>query len=215
MGVAITFFLWWVYFDDFKGEVVSATHKISFAWIYIHLPIHLLHLLFSVVITDVMRVYPEQPGYNLIQHFLIVGGSLFIFNALMKMLNSVANGGLKDKYNMAIYSSRLINGLIIFAMLFKKDYSAYLLMAIMTIFCFIQVVVDIAAIGFQARWLKKRSSDLNLSAQADIVLRQMAPLPSSSRNSAYESIRDGRPESLRPESSGPRPRNFADSERSF
>ena len=80
------FCLWWLYFDDFDGKVISMHSKLSQAWIYLHLPIHSFLGLLSITLTLVLK---RQLTSLVVRSFLITGGGLFLFTGIFKYICSI------------------------------------------------------------------------------------------------------------------------------
>ena len=130
--------MWWIYFDDFKWEIVSKANRVFKIWIFIHLPLHMLYLFFSICVVDIVRTHPDYPSRDEVVRFLSVGGLIFVFNAAMKLLNSWSVKQHFDYYNITIYLSRFLNGIILFLMLMTPSFGSLSLLLTMMGFCLFQ-----------------------------------------------------------------------------
>lgn len=58
-GVVIIFLFFFMYFDDFRKEVLGEV-KLSQLWMYLHFPLHLCQVAFGIALTDTISLYESQ-----------------------------------------------------------------------------------------------------------------------------------------------------------
>lgn len=57
-GVTIIFCYFFMYFDDFSGELINQT-KLSQLWMYLHFPLHLFQVAFGIALTEIISNHNE------------------------------------------------------------------------------------------------------------------------------------------------------------
>jgi hypothetical protein len=57
-GVTIIFCYFFMYFDDFSGELMNQT-KLSQLWMYLHFPLHLFQVAFGIALTEIISNHNE------------------------------------------------------------------------------------------------------------------------------------------------------------
>jgi len=98
-GMTTTFCLWWTYFIDFKGQAVRKTRSLSSMWLYGHLPLHLSHALLGMLLASTLLFVDDSaalPG-SLQRTTLGVGAAVFVTNAFLMWVNSLAERGASPK----------------------------------------------------------------------------------------------------------------------
>lgn len=58
-GVVIIFLFFFMYFDDFRKEVLGEVNM-SQLWMYLHFPLHLCQVAFGIALTDTISLYESE-----------------------------------------------------------------------------------------------------------------------------------------------------------
>lgn len=152
IGIAICFCLWWVYFNDFTGEVLKDKTSLSNGWLYIHLPLHMFHTLFGALLSSILSVHEHGISSTLSRIFFLNNSLIFACNSLLKVALAVSEyrdeKGITHDFIFAAAAalSRFVFSIVLLlCFLIPEEHNTPLvLMGVMLGCCIAQVVIDIS-----------------------------------------------------------------------
>lgn len=93
-GVTTTFCLWWMYFNDFKAQMLRQTAQVSHLWLYGHLPLHLFHALLGMLMATTLEYTEGEPLPSPLPELALGTAALVFFSSgFLTYVNSVEDRG--------------------------------------------------------------------------------------------------------------------------
>jgi low temperature requirement protein LtrA len=93
-GVTTTFCLWWMYFNDFKAQMLRQTAHVSHLWLYGHLPLHLFHALLGMLMATTLEYTEGEPLPSPLPELALGTAALVFFSSgFLTYVNSTEDRG--------------------------------------------------------------------------------------------------------------------------
>lgn len=180
-GIAIAYSLWWIYFNDFSGQVMKDKSRLSNTWLYLHLPLHMSHALLGALVSSILSA-EGLVSITMARIFFLNNAVIFFCNAALKMVLTLSEyreeHGVTHDFGTSpslplwrmptnfpkIYSlafagaaaaARFLMGVVLLLcmLISENQLTQLVVMGIMLGCCIFQVVVDITVEIFENRYL--------------------------------------------------------------
>jgi low temperature requirement protein LtrA len=134
--------LWWMYFDNVKGSVVSRTQFAGQVWVYIHLPLLMAITAYGVAAKKIVLL---EHGHKLgDEKQLLASGAIAVALLAIAILDLAHTESARELTSRRLALSRIIGGAIILLIgLAGSAVSPGVLMGVIALVCAAQIVIDL------------------------------------------------------------------------
>lgn len=144
LGLGITCFVWWLYFDDIGGSRIKREKYSLSVWIYSHLPFTVSVVAVGVAVKKAVFWEPMQVAPAKYRWLLCGTVALALFSAsVLDKVTERAQAEMGDKYRVIIRSGAAVFVLIL--ALVGGSMNAWMFLLLLVTICILQVVFDLLA----------------------------------------------------------------------
>lgn len=142
LALVVAASLWWMYFDNVKGSVVSRTRFAGQVWVYTHLPLLAAITAYGVAAKKIVLFeHGHEPGG---ETRLLVTGAVAVALVAIAVLDLTHRESARDLAHNRIALSRIAGGIVILAVgLAGGSLSPGVLMAVIALVCAAQISADL------------------------------------------------------------------------
>lgn len=140
--LAITFSLWWLYFDDVAGAHIRPGRWTTFVWLYSHLPVAAGIVAFSVGST---KLLPFSDDPLAVDSGWLMGGAIAVYLIFVALIDLVTvRKDPKVSNEVRAYWHFGAAALVLLVILLSSTLSSLVYAALLAAICASQVVVDVS-----------------------------------------------------------------------